>query len=181
VPIDLVILLWLGATFGYCARERVRVDGLWAQPSLALVGTFLLMVVVPVGFYLYLVHPSWSWLYLIDPERLPALVVVPMVAVHALVLVGAYALGGRLVRAGRDVALRWAIAVSPALILLVVILLRERLFRYGSYGEFHQGLALPLFSVKLGYVLVAVVAGGLAAAVFVAWELTQDGRRAATR
>ena len=43
------------------------------------------------------------------------------------------------------------------------------------------GQAVPLFSVKLGYVLCAVALGALGAAGIVARELLADGRRAATR
>jgi hypothetical protein len=181
MPIDLLILLWLGATFGYCARERLRSDGLWAQPSLSLVASFLVLVVVPTGAYLYLVHPAWSWLFLLDPGRMSWFMIFTVLAMHAAALLGAYVLAGRLARQGKDVILRWCITIAPAIILVVILVLRGRVFHYGSYGQFHGGQALPLFSVKLGYVLCAVAVGAFCAAVVVARELLRDGRRAATR
>lgn len=181
MPIDIVILAWLGATFGFCARERLRADGTWAQPSLGLVGSFILLVVWPTGAYLYLLHPGWSWLFLVDPGRLPGLVILTVLVLHAAVLLGAYALAARLVRLGKEVVLRWAILAAPVVILVLIVILRGRLLRYGTFADFHGGSTLPLFSVKLGYVLVAVVAGGLGAAAVVSWELNKDSRRAASR
>jgi hypothetical protein len=181
MPIDIVILLWLGAAFGWCARERLRADGLWAQPSLGLVGSFILLVVWPTGAYFYLVHPSWSWLFLVDPDRLPGLVVLTIMALHAAVLLGAFALAGWLVRTGRDALLRWGVLAMPVLIVLAIVLLRARLFSYGSYRDFQAGQSVPIFDVKLGYVLVAIWLGAMAAAAVVGWELTKDGRRAASR
>ena len=73
------------------------------------------------------------------------------------------------------------LAGSGALLLLVTFLVRSRLLHYGSYRQYHAGKSLPIGDVKLGYVLIALIAGLVASVSFVGWELKRDGRRAASR
>ena len=113
---------------------------------------------------------------------MPRLAVVPVVASGIGALAGGYYAAARILREARDRRiLPAALAGVAALAALLGFLARGRLLRYGSYGEYHAGKALPLSEVKLGYVLVAVIVGTVAAAAFVAYELWRDARRAATR
>lgn len=142
---------------------------------------FIGVVATPITLYLYLVHPAWSWMYAIDPGRVPHLAIVPILAAHAgMVVVGWYA-GARLLRLKRDRAALYTLAGAALVTLVVVLLAHHRLSSYGSYDEFHQGLALDLWDVKLGYVLVALALGLAAAAGYVALELARDSRRVRTR
>jgi hypothetical protein len=184
ILIALVLDLWLGGFFAWCARSRIRhpQGGSWAQPSLALVGSFVAIVLAPAGAYLYLSHPAWSWLYLLDPDRVPRLVVVPIVAAVAACVGLGYWGGSRVLCVVADRrALPAALGLVAVLVALFAFIARNRLLTDGSYADFHAGRALPLFEVKLGYVLVAVIVGLAAAAAFVAWELVRDGRKAQTR
>lgn len=139
------------------------------------------MILIPCALYFYLAHPAWSWLYLVNPSRVPRVAVVTIVAAWGAAVIGAYYGGAWLLRNGKERVLLGAIAVGFALIVLLVILLRHRLLHYGSYEDFARGRALALAQVKLGYVLIAVVIGVCAATAFVGWELRRDGRRAAAR
>jgi hypothetical protein len=159
----------------------VKADGPWSQPAISLVLLFLGIVVAPGTLYFYLVHPGWAWLYLVDPARMPRVAVIPVLAAHAGALVGGYYLAARLVRTGQELPLRIGLASAVAVLALAALLLRNRLFRYGTYEQFKVGRALPLMEVKLGYVLIAVCVGAAAAASVVAIELVRDGRRAAAR
>lgn len=175
------MILWLGTFFGFCARERVKADGPWSQPAISLVLLFLVMIIVPGALYFYLAHPSWSWLYLFNPAKMPRVAVFTVLVGHAGALVGGYTLAGRLVRAGQELPLRIGLASAVAVIVLIALLLRGRLLHYGTYAQWKAGQALPLMSVKLGYVLIAVLIGAGAAAAVVAIELLRDGRRAMAR
>lgn len=140
------------------------------------------IVVWPTTAYLYLAHPDWSWLYLVDPDRVPRLVVVPLVAASAAAVGFGYWGAARMLALVPDRrALPGALAGLGALVLLLAFLARARLLHDGSYDEYHAGRALPLFDVKLGYALVAVAVGVIGATAFVAWELLRDGRRAHSR
>ena len=113
---------------------------------------------------------------------MPRLAVVPVVAAGIAALAAGYYGAARLVREARDRRiLPAALAGIGMVTLLLGFLARGRLLRYGSYLDYHAGRALPLSEVKLGYVLVAVLVGTVAAAAFVAWELWRDARRATAR
>jgi len=181
IPLEFFWDVWLGLWFAWCARERIKLDGVWCQPSLTLVLLFVAITRAPVALYLHLAHPNWSWLYLVDASRIPRLAVVPILAVIAGATLGGWYAGARLVRVVKEKVLvsgLWAIA---ALLTLITFLCRYRLLHYGSYRQFHAGHALPLGQVKLAYTLMAVVAGALVSVGFVGYELKRDGRRAASR
>ena len=182
ILIALILELWLGGFFAFCARARIRQAGPWAQPSLALVGTFVAILLAPATAYLYLAHPDWAWLYLVDPGRVPRLVVVPIVAMSAAAVGAGYWGAARMMALVPDRrALPGTLAGVAALVCLLGFLARERLLHVGTTGDYRDGRALPIFDVKLGYALIAVVVGLASAAAFVAWELARDGRRAQMR
>ena len=37
------------------------------------------VVLAPITLYLYLAHPGWSWMYLVDPATIPGMAIVPLV------------------------------------------------------------------------------------------------------
>ena len=156
---------------------RIRSDGIWAQPVVSIVGVFVGVALVHATLYLYSAHPAWAWLYLLDPARTTGLAAVSVLAA-CLGAVGAGFYGaGKLVRREKDRVVLAVLAGIVAVLLLLAFLLRERLFSYGSYADFHRGRALPLGAVKLGYVLIALFIGLFAAASFVVWEIFRDSRR----
>jgi len=159
----------------------VRADGPFAAPAFVLVLSFIAIVLMPAGLYLYVAHPAWTWMYMVDPVDVPSLAVVPMLVLHGSAVVGGYYLGGRLLRADRQRALLYSLAGGALSLVLMALLLRHRLFSYGSYRDWHGDRALDLMDVKLGYVLAALIPGILAAAGFVALELFRDSRRVRTR
>lgn len=182
ILLALLLDVWLGGFFAFCARARIRQGGPWAQPSVSLVGTFVAVILAPMTAYLALAHADWWWLYLIDPDRVPRLVVVPMVAAGAAALFTGYWGAARMLALVPDRrALPGALGGLAAILLLLGFLARGRLLHDGSYSEFHGGRALPLFDVKLGYALVAVAVGLASAVAFVAFEISRDGRKAQSR
>jgi hypothetical protein len=139
------------------------------------------MILAPITLYLYAAHPSWTWMYLVNPDTVPGFAILPLVVAHlGFVLLGWY-LGARLIRA-QKLKMAAYIAGSGAFLTLVgVVMTWDRLGRYGTYEEYQQGRALPIMDVKLGYVLVALVVGTLISASFLAIELLRDSRRVRSR
>ena len=179
IPIAIIIELWLGAMFAWCAAARIRADGPWAQPAISLVALFAGIVLAPMTAYGYLAHPDWAWLYLVDPRRVPRLFVIPAVAAAAAALIGGYHGMARLITARVRRRHVLAALVGPGVLaFMLLLIMRGRVLSYGSYEAFHKGRAASLFQVKLGFVLVALVVGLTVAAVYVAWELRRDGRKA---
>ncbi len=120
-------------------------------------------------------------MYMIDPNDIPGFAILPLVVLHgSMVAVGWY-LGARLIIAGRHRLVGYLALGTGVVSLLAVILLWGRLGYYGSYAEFHDGRALPIMDVKLGYVLVALTFAILTSVGFVGVELVRDSRRAVSR
>lgn len=142
---------------------------------------FIAVVLTPISLYLYLAHPAWSWMYLVDPEEVPGLAVVPLLVLHGGFVVGGWYLGGRLIRTNREKQARLGLAGALLVVVLITAIAWGRIGHYGSYGDFHQGRAIDIFDVKLGYVMVGLALGIGAAAGYVALELTRDSRRVRTR
>jgi hypothetical protein len=144
-----------------------------------MVASYVAIILVPCTAYLYLAHPDWCWMYLVDSSRVPRLFVVPIVAATAASTVGGYYGVARMLRVERFRRfVTGLLAASGVFVLLMLFAARGRLGLYGTYSDY-PSRALHLSEVKLGYVLIAMIAGVLAAAAFVGWELWRDGRRAA--
>jgi hypothetical protein len=181
MPIDLLFNGCLGVAFALCARDRVRADGLFAAPAFPLVAIFIAIVLTPIALYLYLAHPAWSWMYLVDPGEVPGLAIVPLLVLHGGAAVAGWYLGARLVRTGREKQARIGLLAGAVVVLAIAAIGWGRIGHYGSYRDFHGGRAMALFDVKLGYVLVGLALGISAAAGYVALELVRDSRRVRTR
>lgn len=159
----------------------MRADGLFAAPAFPLVAIFITIVLTPIALYLYLAHPAWSWMYLVDPADVPGLAIVPLLVLHGGFAVGGWYLAGRLIRTGREKQAHYILLGATLVVLLATALGWGRIGHYGSYRDFHGGRAIAIFDVKLGYVLVGLALGIGAAAGYVALELARDSRRVRTR
>lgn len=180
-PMAWLYHLGLGLGFALAARGRLRADGTYAAPAFAIATAHVGLVVVPLACYFYLVHPAWTWLYWLDPERVPTLAVVPLVAVHAGLVLAGWHLGALLVRRHRLRLGVWLLGGLGAALLLMAALTLPRLGTAASYAEYHRGAGHGLMRVELGWaVLVSLVAGSITAGYTVI-ELARDGRRARSR
>jgi hypothetical protein len=177
----LLVDAWLGLAFAWCARPRLKESGPWTQPSVTLMGSFLAIVLVPATTYLYLAHTAWTWQYVVNPDHIPKLFVVPFLAAAGGAVIGGWYGCVRLLRSGRQRIALGILGGGAAFLLLLFVLVRRRLGHYGTYAEFRSRHALPLGQVKHGYVLIALVVGVVATATLVAWELYKDGRRVTTK
>jgi hypothetical protein len=181
IVLALAFAAWVGVFFAWCAESRLRAEGIWAQPPLALVGTFFAIVLAPVSGYLYLAYPDWMWHYLLDGDRIPPLAVVPFIAFLAGALLLGYWAATRLAAKAGVRALIPAVVGTGSLVLILMVVLRRRLAVYGEYVDFHGGTALGLMQVKLGVALVPLVLGVVGSCAYVGWELRRDGKKVRER
>ncbi|MBP6631453.1 MAG: hypothetical protein KBG28_26140 [Kofleriaceae bacterium] len=177
-----LVNLVTGLVFAAIAGDRVRADGPFASPAFPLVALHAGGVVSPLALYMYLAHAEWSWLYLIDPDRVPGLAAIPLMVAHGgLVIVGWYVGAWVQRRAERRRMMRIALGVSAGLLVLVLALTWPRLTSSATFAGYARGATVGLFVVELGYaLLVALLALG-GSITYVAVELSRDGRRARSR
>jgi hypothetical protein len=147
------------------------------MPIFVLVLFFLGAVDAPIVLYLHWVHPAWTWHYLFDPASLPQGSALVVVLLQCGALVGAWYLGAHLIRSRSRRAVVIELAAAAALAAASALVLWRRLGAYASFDAFIPGHTTGLMEVKLGYVLIVLVAGLATAAAFVAVELARDARR----
>ena len=178
VPFDLIFSVFVGLVFAACARVQFAGGGSPWGRELAAVLSFEAIIVWPVALYFYLVHPAWSWMYLIDPARLPWGVSVLVLLAYVATLLGGYL--GRL-GAGADAQGEGALRRARRHRRRARHLPHRR--RAGAsrtparYDEYHAGHALTLGEGKLGWALAATATGVAIAIVLVGFTLWEQGKR----
>ena len=163
--------------FAACARTQFTGGGSPWGRELAAVLSFEAIIVWPVALYFYLVHPAWSWMYFVDPERLPTGISLLVMLGYVATLLGGYLGGWALLRAHKDRIL-WGILAAVGVALIVfLIACRSRLAHTGTYEEYHAGHALTVGEGKLGWALAAASTGVAIAIVLVGFTLWEQGKR----
>jgi hypothetical protein len=177
VPFDLMFSVFVGLVFAACARVQFASGGSPWGRELAAVLSFEAIIVWPVALYFYLVHPAWSWMYLIDPARLPAGVSVLVLLGSVATLLGGYLGGWALLRVRKERALYVTLAAMGVGLIVFLIAARARISHAGTYDEYHAGRALALGEGKLGWALAATATGVAIAIVLVGFTLWEQGKR----
>jgi hypothetical protein len=177
VPFDLILSVFVGLVFAACARVQFS-NGTspWGREIIAVL-SFEAIIVWPVALYFYVVHPAWSWMYFVDPARLPWGVSVLVMLGDVATLVGGYLGGWALLRARRERLLYAALALVGVVLVIFLIVGRGRIAHAGSYDEYHAGHALALGEGKLGWALAATSTGVAIAIVLVGLTLWEQGKR----
>ena len=177
VPFDLIFSVFVGLVFAACARVQFANGGSPWGRELAAVLSFEAIIVWPVALYFYLVHPAWSWMYLIDPARLPWGISVLVLLAYVATLLGGYLGGWALIKIQKERLLFAALAVVGVGLIVFLIVARGRVSHAGTYDEYHAGHALNLGEGKLGWALAATSTGVAIAIVLVGFTLWEQGKR----
>ncbi len=170
-----------GLGFAFAGRDRIRADGPFAPPAFLLVLIHVGLITAPVTLYFYAAHADWSWLYIVDPERVPGLAIVPLVVGHALVVIGGWYVGAWMVRSDRARALLYGILVTVVVFLIGFVLALPRTSTATTYAGYLAGTSGGLMGVELGWALLVSLAASASAAAYVFVELLRDSRRVRAR
>jgi len=170
-----------GIGFALVARDRIKADGPFAAPAFQLVALHAAAVVAPIALYFYSVHDAWAWMYWVDPAKVSAAAIIPLVAGHAGLVIGGWYAAALLVRRGLQGALIYA---SGAIALVLIVLVVASLKRIGTAADYlgwqtKQGVSV--FSVQLGWAFVVSLLALFGSAIYVSIELGRDGRRVRSR
>lgn len=179
--VAILVELGLALAFALVARDRIRADGPSAPPAFLLVAAHAAVVTLPVAFYFYAVQPAWTWHYLIDPAKVPALAILPLVVAHGLVVVGGWYLGAHLVRSERRRLHLYLLGAVGLAVVVAVAILFPRLTAASTYRGYQVGAIGRPMSVELGWAVLVATVATIAAAAYVGFELARDGRRVRAR
>jgi hypothetical protein len=169
--------VFIGLVFAACARTQFVGGGSpWGRELMAVL-SFEAIIIWPVAIYFYVVHPAWSWMYFVDPARLPPGVSLLVLIAYVATLLGGYLLGWALLRARRDRAVYAALAALGLGLAVFLVACRGRLSHAGTFAEYHAGQALTVGEGKLGWALAATSTGVAIAIVLVGFTLWEEGKR----
>lgn len=184
IPLNLLFCLLLGLCLAACARTQFHSGALpWRGDLFAPVLTFSLLSVAPAAIYLYLAYPEWSWMYLVDPPRLPRGTGLAAIVLTVLLAPIGYLLGWLGLRLFGPRGLYAQLGVVGAGLLAVLALGHRRLFYLARYEDFQpvpaalvhapaHELMRPITQGKLFFALLCIlplVAISLVAAARLLW------------
>lgn len=171
----------LGLGFAWVARTEIRLASRSAARSTAFAALVIgeLLLAMPLGIYLYLFYPDWSWLYLVRASEVPSALVLLMVFAYPLIAIGAYFGAVALCRANREQVLVGALGGLGLLLVVLLAAFWRRIANVGTYDQYDRFFGLdPLHGSSLGLFLLLslpAVAGALA------WSLLRIRKMATTQ
>lgn len=173
--------LLFGIGFALIARDRVKADGPFAAPAFQLVALHAAAVVAPIALYFYAVHPAWAWLYWVDPEKLGAAAVIPLVAGHAVLVIAGWYFAALMIRRGYQGALLYIAGALALFLIVLVVASLDRLGTAANYIGWRARKGVGVFSVRLGWAFVVCLLALFGSAIYTTIELGRDGRRVRSR
>lgn len=176
-----MVNLLFGIGFALIARDRVRADGPFSSPAFHLVVLHAAAVVAPLALYFYAVHPAWAWMYWVDPAKLAAVFVLPLMVGHAALVIGGWYVSSLLIRKGLQGALIYVAGAIALFLLVLVVVSINRLSTAADYLGYDAKKGVSLFQVRLGWAFVVSLLALFGSAIYVAIELGRDGRRVRAR
>lgn len=173
----------MGLAFAWIARDRIRADGPFAAPAFMYVALHAGLSVAPIALYMYLVHPEWAWMYLVNPAKLSGLAVLPIVVGHAAMIGLGWYVAALLIRADRRRIVLYALGGTALVTLLFLALGWARLTHAATYEGWKLGGAgrVGLFDVELGFAVTVALLAMAGSAIYVTLALVRDRRRVRAR
>lgn len=138
-------------------------------------------MVAPVALYFYAVHPAWSWMYWVDPDKVSVIAVVPLIVAHAVLVIGGWYFAAIAIRRGFQAALYYAGGATVVTLLVLVVAGIQRLSTAADYAGWQARKGTSLFNVQLGWAFVVSLLALFGSAIYIAIELGRDGRRVRSR
>ncbi len=181
IPVVALVNLLFGIGFALIARDRIKADGPFAAPAFQLIAMHAAVVVAPIALYFYAVHPAWAWMYWVDPQRVGAITIIPLVAGHAGLVIGGWYGASLLVRKGLAGALLYVAGAIALFLIVLVVVSIHRLGTAADYLGWEAKTGISVFSVKLGWAFVVSLLALFGSAIYIAIELGRDGRRVRSR
>ncbi len=139
--------------------------------------SFEAIIVWPVALYYYVVHPAWSWMYFVDPRRLPWGISMLVLLAYVATLLGGYLGGWALLRARKDRLVYGILALLGVFLIGFAIACRGRLGHDGSFADYHAGHAISVGEGKIGWAMAATSTGVAIAIVLVGFTVWEQGHR----
>jgi hypothetical protein len=167
----------VGLLFAFAARAQFQ-NGVspWGRELFAVL-SFEALIAWPVALYFYMVHPDWSWMYFVDPRRLPMGMAPLILLGNVATLLSGYVIGWALLRARRDHAVMATLGALCLLLLIFTLALSGRILTSSTFTQFHLGRLRGGSTGRLGWSLWICGIGTSGAVVSVFLHLREQGKR----
>ena len=167
-----------GLLFGMAGRgESASVGALVRTRAFRWGLAYLHIGVIAISVTLYAIEPDWMWMYYVDPNTLPLVVVAISFLMYEISYFAGFALASEIERVRRNMT--WAVAgVMAAAITAAEISTHDRLFRFADSTVFtagRKGLTFSPFHIEPAMAIVlgpGLIATG--ALVVIAVRLWRD-------
>lgn len=179
IPFNLIFCLFLGLCLTASARTQLVSGAVpWRSDLFLPVLSFALLCIAPVAIYLYLAYRDWSWMYLVDPARLPPGTGLAVIVTTTLMVPFGYLLGWVLLRLLRPRGFFGILGGLGMAVLLLLAFVQKRLFFLGRFEDFlgPARLSRPLSQSKLFFALACIAPLTLLSFFVVAQLLWAQGR-----
>ena len=120
-------------------------------------------------------------MYWVDPAKLAAVFVLPLMVGHAGLVVGGWYVSVLLIRKGLQGALMYVAGAIALFLLVLVVVSINRLATAADYLGYDAKKGVSLFQVQLGWAFIVSLLALFGSAIYVAIELGRDGRRVRAR
>jgi hypothetical protein len=177
VPFDLIFSVLVGLVFAACARQQFTGGAAPWGRELAAVLSYEAIIVWPVGLYFYVVFPDWSWMYFVDPERLPWGISVLVFLGYLATLLGGYLAGWALLRARQEKVLYGVLGSVGLVLTIFTVVCRRRLLSEATFDQFRTGHSLSVAEGKLVWAILVTIVGVTGAGAVVGFTLWEQGKR----
>lgn len=165
----------VGSLFALAAGRRGGVRAEVRSAALQRCVLVVLVAFMPFALYYVIAQPAWSWMFVLDPEaHSPVLTYGALVVYLAALMAGFFKTSWFLERR----KITWVrVGIGTSLLAMGAISLWgwDRLFRVGSYTDYHSGMSPSLLGSTLGYVLIAM---GVVFIPALVWALKKTARAA---
>ena len=157
IPQLLVANALLGLGFAWVARTELRLASRSAARSAAFAALLIgeLLLTIPLGVYLYIFYPDWSWLYLVRASAVPSVAVMFVMIGYPVAAIAGYYGAVSLCRANREPVVLGLLGGLAVVLLVTLGLAWRRVGHVGTFDQYDRLFGLdPLHRSSLGLFLV---------------------------
>jgi len=159
IPIDHILSYLVGSLFPLVFINEVKEKPLFNSTVFYKGLCFQVFVFLPIGYYLVLRWPDWSWMYFIDYRDYPVILTYIAVGFYLVSFLLGYSITGILIKRGLISFTYIITGLFCAGCLALFLFGRENLFYLGRYNEFVEKTAEPFYKNKdfvLGFVIIGI-------------------------
>ncbi|MCP4601533.1 MAG: hypothetical protein GY847_13645 [Proteobacteria bacterium] len=179
IPALIVTNALIGASIAFAARIQIRTlqRPIFSSRYFVALLMFQVIILLPVGIYLYSFYPDWSWMYLVDTASLEGGIGVMAIASYPIAAAMGYLVGYYSARGSSDwVTIMFMLFMIVGLIGLFAIA-KDKLVWIGTYQQYHRSVGLKsLTSTSLLPSMLLAISGIGVCWSYLIYRFIQEGR-----